>query len=154
MSRRARSSRTPRSPQALVDCPCGSGERYDRCCGPFHRGAAVAPTAAALMRSRYAAYVVRDAAYLVRTWHPATRPPALELDGGPRWTGLEIVEVTEGSVFHRTGTVTFRASYTDAGRPGTLTERSRFDRVEGAWLYVDGTVRDSGDLTGGAGGRP
>jgi SEC-C motif-containing protein len=51
-----------------------------------------------------------------------------------RWTGLEIQEATDGSAFHATGTVTFRASY----RGGSLHERSRFERVDGAWVYVDG----------------
>jgi len=86
------------------------------------------------MRSRYAAFVRRGEAYLLRTWHPRTRPPAVDFDPGMRWTGLEILETTEGSAFHTTGTVTFRASY----RGGSLHERSRFERVDGAWVYVDG----------------
>ncbi|MET0725475.1 MAG: YchJ family metal-binding protein, partial [Leifsonia sp.] len=50
-------------------CPCLSGEAYGSCCGRFHAGA-VAPTAVQLMRSRYSAFVVGDAAYLLDTWHP------------------------------------------------------------------------------------
>ncbi len=34
-------------------CPCGSGKGYGECCGRFHAGEAAAPTAEALMRSRY-----------------------------------------------------------------------------------------------------
>lgn len=90
------------------------------------------------MRSRYSAFAVRDEDYLLRTWHPSTRPPHVTLDPGTRWTGLEIEETADGSAFHTTGTVTFRARYTDRGRPGTLHERSRFERVDGAWVYVDG----------------
>ncbi|MFJ3196140.1 YchJ family protein [Streptomyces griseoviridis] len=127
MSRRS----SPRSVPA--GCPCGLPAPYDGCCGRFHRGAP-APTPEALMRSRYSAFVRLDAPYLLRTWHPAARPARLDLDPGTRWTGLEILATTEGTAFHGTGTVTFRATY----RGGALHERSRFERVEGAWVYVDG----------------
>lgn len=90
------------------------------------------------MRSRYSAFVVGDVAYLVRTWHPRTRPEGLDLDPGMRWAGLEILGTEGGSAFHATGTVTFRASY----RGGSLHERSRFERVDGAWVYVDGEFLD------------
>ncbi|UXY18878.1 YchJ family metal-binding protein [Streptomyces cynarae] len=119
-------------------CPCGLPEAYENCCGRLHAGAAAAPTAEALMRSRYSAFVRRDAGYLLRTWHPRTRPARLDLDPRMRWTGLEILGTTEGSAFHSTGTVTFRASY----RGGSLHERSRFERVDGAWVYVDGEFPD------------
>lgn len=88
------------------------------------------------MRSRYCAFVKRDEAYLLRTWHPRTRPTHLGLDRATRWTGLEILATTEGTPFHTTGTVTFRASY--AG--GSLHEQSRFERQDGAWVYVDGEM--------------
>ncbi|NDK27004.1 hypothetical protein FSY75_21590 [Streptomyces sp. TR1341] len=119
-------------------CPCGLPQSYDACCGRFHSGAAGAPTAELLMRSRYCAFVKGDTGYLLRTWHPRTRPERLDLDPRMRWTGLEILDGTDGSAFHATGTVTFRASY----RGGSLHERSRFERVDGAWVYVDGGFLD------------
>ncbi|MET8785231.1 YchJ family metal-binding protein [Streptomyces sp. NPDC004589] len=119
-------------------CPCGLPGPYEGCCGRFHAGAAAAPTAEALMRSRYSAFVKGDAGYLLRTWHPGTRPERLDLDPGTRWTGLEVLETSAGSAFHTTGTVTFRASY----RSGSLQERSRFERLDGAWVYVDGDFLD------------
>ncbi|MFF8872239.1 YchJ family protein [Streptomyces massasporeus] len=115
-------------------CPCGLPQAYEACCGRFHSGAAAAPNAETLMRSRYCAFVQGDVAYLLRTWHPRTRPGRLELDPGMRWTGLEVLGTSEGSAFHTTGTVEFRASY----RGGSLHELSRFERVDGAWVYVDG----------------
>ncbi|MFD0313966.1 YchJ family protein [Streptomyces flavalbus] len=130
MSSRRRTAR----PSAPATCPCGLPEPYERCCGRYHSGAAAAPTAEALMRSRYAAFVRGDAPYLLRTWHPRTRPARLDLDPGTRWTGLEVLGTADGSAFHATGTVTFRASF----RGGSLHERSRFERVDGAWVYVDG----------------
>ncbi|MDG4860115.1 YchJ family protein [Streptomyces sp. T-3] len=132
MSRRTTESTSP--------CPCGLPAAYAECCGRLHSGQAAAATPEALMRSRYAAFAVEDEAYLLRTWHPRTRPPGVGFDGGMRWTGLEILGTSEGSAFHSTGTVTFRARYTEGGRPGSLHERSRFERVDGAWVYVDGDI--------------
>ncbi|MEU6385378.1 YchJ family metal-binding protein [Streptomyces bauhiniae] len=133
-----RTSRTPSPAAPPAACPCGLAADYAGCCGRFHSGSAAAPSAEALMRSRYSAFVVGDVAYLVRTWHPRTRPEGLDLDPGMRWAGLEILETEGGSAFHTTGTVTFRASY----RGGSLHERSRFERVDGAWVYVDGEFLD------------
>ncbi|MEU6810798.1 YchJ family metal-binding protein [Streptomyces sp. NPDC046831] len=125
---------TPRS------CPCGLPEPFEKCCGRYLApGGSPAPTAEALMRSRYTAFVRQDAGHLLRTWHPRTRPARIDFDPGMRWTGLEVLGTTDGSAFHSTGTVTFRASY----RGGALHERSRFERVGGAWVYVDGDFPDA-----------
>jgi SEC-C motif-containing protein len=90
------------------------------------------------MRARYSAFVKRNEPYLLGTWHPRTRPAGVGFDPGTRWTGLQIEATTDGSAFHSTGTVTFRASF----RGGALHERSRFERVDGAWVYVDGDFLD------------
>ncbi|MFG3420392.1 YchJ family protein [Micromonospora sp. NPDC049460] len=118
-------------------CPCGSAQPYARCCGRLHRGEADAATAEALMRSRYSAFAVGDTAYLLRSWHSSTRPRRLDLDPSQRWTGLEIVDADRGGLFDTTGVVEFRAHYRAGGRPGTQTERSRFVREDGRWVYVD-----------------
>ncbi|HEX8496958.1 MAG TPA: YchJ family metal-binding protein, partial [Actinomycetales bacterium] len=55
-------------------CPCGSGAGYESCCCRLHRGEGVPATAEQLMRSRFSAFAVGDAAYLGATWHPSTRP--------------------------------------------------------------------------------
>ncbi|WP_328497370.1 YchJ family metal-binding protein [Streptomyces sp. NBC_00414] len=138
MSRRTSHSRNQRrsAPAHDPSCPCGLAKTYEECCGRFHRGEGAAPTAEALMRSRYCAFVKRDEAYLLRTWHPRTRPTRLDLDPATRWTALEILATTEGTPFHTTGTVTFRATY--AG--GSLQEHSRFERADGTWVYVDGDI--------------
>ncbi|MFF3749179.1 YchJ family protein [Streptomyces sp. NPDC002018] len=148
MARRpARSSRSARPagfarPDALTGaspCPCGLPTAYGACCGRFHSGSATAPTAELLMRSRYSAFAVGDRPYLLRSWDPATRPADLDLDPTVRWSGLEILDTADGSPFHTTGTVTFRARFLQRGTPGALRERSRFARHDGAWVYVDGT---------------
>lgn len=144
MSRRPTRPARSTTPEVTAQspCPCGLPAPYAECCGRMHTGALAAPTCEALMRSRYAAFVVRDEAYLLRSWHPGTRPPAVDFDPRTRWVRLEVLGTTEGSPFHATGTVTFRAHFTERGLPGTLHEKSRFARHEGAWVYVDGEFLD------------
>lgn len=43
------------------------------------------------MRSRYAAFVLRNPDYLLATWHPDTRPGELELEHSPDWASLQIL---------------------------------------------------------------
>ncbi|MGA4542573.1 YchJ family protein [Uniformispora flossi] len=123
-------------------CPCGLPADYTDCCGRLHRGDAAATTAEQLMRSRYSAFVVGDAAYLLASWHPETRPAALDLDPRTRWLGLEILGAEDGGPFHAEGAVAFRARYREGGREHVLDERSRFSRVDGRWVYVDGRFAD------------
>lgn len=117
-------------------CPCGSGRPYADCCGRYHRGEP-APTAEALMRSRYSAFALGLAPYLLRTWHPSTRPARVDLDAGITWRRLQIVDVVRGGPDDAAGVVEFRAAYREAfGAAGIVEERSRFDRVAGLWLYT------------------
>jgi SEC-C motif-containing protein len=132
-----RSSRRPATLTAFDSakaCPCGLGQPYGECCGPAHRGQAPA-TAEGLMRSRYAAFVLDDAAYVLQSWHPDTRPAGVEPDATLRWTGLEVLNASGGGLFDAEGVVEFRAHYRDAGRPGEMHERSRFVRHDGQWVY-------------------
>lgn len=118
-------------------CPCLSGETYGQCCGPFHRGSATAPTAERLMRSRYSAYVVGDAAYLQQSWHPRTRPVELDLDPDVRWYRLDVLSTSRGGPLDGDGIVEFRAFYRSADGPGDQHEVSRFVRQDRIWFYVD-----------------
>ncbi|MHB1098774.1 MAG: YchJ family protein [Burkholderiales bacterium] len=120
-------------------CPCGSGHPLADCCGQFHAGDP-APDAESLMRSRYSAYVLGLEDYLRATWHPATRPAALGLDDAPhpQWLGLTVKAHTPLDATH--ATVEFIARYKLNGRAFTLHETSRFERVDGRWLYVHGEI--------------
>ena len=128
--------------QAL--CPCGRGLPYAECCGPAHQGTP-ASTAEALLRSRYAAFALDDDAYVLRTWHPHTRPAAVEPDAGLRWVGLDILESSGGGLFDAEGVVEFRAHYRDHGKHGDMVERSRFVRHDGQWMYW-GPILTDGSL--------
>ena len=56
----------------LMDsCYCGSGILFNQCCQPIIEGTQRATTAEALMRSRYVAYVLKEADYLIATTTPS-----------------------------------------------------------------------------------
>ncbi|GAB4004220.1 hypothetical protein GCM10029992_48500 [Glycomyces albus] len=42
-----------------------------------------------------------------------------------------------GTALHTTGTVAFRARFTDVDGPGVQVETSAFERVDGDWFYVE-----------------
>lgn len=99
------------------------------------------------MRSRYSAFALGGAGdYLIATWDPRTRDPALtsaQLDQrDAEWVGLEIIEAAESGA---RGVVEFKARFRSedaalASPITTLHERSRFRRVKGRWVYVDGII--------------
>ncbi|MFA6243826.1 MAG: YchJ family metal-binding protein [Candidatus Hydrogenedentales bacterium] len=123
-------------------CPCGSGASFDRCCGPYLDGTAPAPTAEALMRSRYSAYVRLREDYLLATWHASTRPAELGLasEAPTKWLGLDVRRHEQQDTDH--ASVEFVARYKINGRAHRLDESSRFVREDGRWFYVDGERRE------------
>ena len=129
-------------PQPPAACPCGRRAAYDACCGRWHDGALrlAAPDAEALMRSRYAAYVLGHVPYLLDTWHPGTRPPGLSPDlPATKWLGLEVR--AHRRVDAMRATVEFVARSRVQGRGQRLHETSRFVFEAGRWWYVDGDLR-------------
>jgi SEC-C motif domain protein len=122
-------------------CPCrGSANAlpYDACCGRYHAGPLhlLAPTAEALMRSRYSAFVRDELDYLLATWHASTRPTSLTPNPpGSKWLGLEVRRHTVIDAGH--ATVEFVARHKLGGRAERLYEISRFVREDGRWFYVD-----------------
>ena len=126
-------------------CPCGTGETYGECCGRYLQDGRTAPTAEALMRSRYTGFATRAVHYLLATWHPSTRPDELELDEDMVWRRLDVLRTDAGGPWDDAGTVEFVAHYriddgTAIGQRGRLHETSRFVREDGRWLYVDGGI--------------
>ncbi len=122
-------------------CPCGSGLDYDECCGALHAGKP-APTAEALMRSRYTAYAMGNFDYLQKTCAPELRadyePPGVATM--PEWRGLKILRTVGGGAGDDAGQVEFMASYTINGQAHSLHELSDFRRVDGAWIYTAGEI--------------
>ncbi len=131
-----------------LPCPCGSPLAYAGCCGRLHAehaasGRLTAPTPEALMRSRYAAFVLDLRSYLLASWHASTRPAELEPpEPGLKWLGLDVKHAALQDADH--GTVEFVARSKLGGRAHRLHEVSRFVRENGEWFYVDGDL--GGDL--------
>jgi SEC-C motif domain protein len=122
-------------------CPCKSGLSFTDCCEAVLSGQKKAATAEALMRSRYSAYAKGDIAYLLRTWHSSTRPPAIDPDTIPDWCGLDIIRTDKGQVGDDEGIVEFKATAAlSHGKILILHEVSHFVREAGQWLYVSGNV--------------
>ncbi|MEV8251415.1 YchJ family metal-binding protein [Microbacterium sp. NPDC076768] len=128
------------TPQAAARCLCSSGDTFENCCRPLLQGAP-APTAERLMRSRYTAFAMEDAEYLLRTWHPTTRPHEIEFEPGLQWRRLLIVDRMAGGPFDRQGVVEFEAFWRQGSQRGTLHERSSFVREGRDWFYTEGEVR-------------
>ena len=126
-------------------CPCGSGRPYEECCETYIEGRETAPTAEALMRSRYAAHTLGKYDYLNETVHPSIRDEADHEDmkkwsEAVEWEGLEIFSTKDGAETDETGEVSFEARYSVNGMPQSLREDAFFRREDGRWYYVDGNV--------------
>lgn len=130
-------------------CRCNSGKNYEECCLPFHQGA-LPKTALELMRSRYTAYALGDADYILKTTHKDN--PELRLSGrlqkqqilsfsqNTKFNGLEILDVQEGELNDLTGTVTFHVTLSQGNRDVSYTEKSSFKKENGAWIYLKGEM--------------
>jgi len=94
------------------------------------------------MRSRYSAFALGKADYLVNSWHPDTRPARLTVDVEQRWIGLTIKSVSLGGTDENEGSVEFVARYKVKGKAHRLQENSQFSRLDGRWYYLDGEQPD------------
>lgn len=131
-------------------CPCNSGFYYASCCQAVLTGQAIAATAEALMRSRYSAYVAGDIDYLLRTWHPSTRPSSIDADTIPGWCGLEVIRTEKGLKVKDDdeGIVEFQATAQACHNIVKLHEASRFVKEAGQWLYVSGDITEDSPQAG------
>ena len=122
-----------------MQCPCQSEKLFNVCCEPYHNGQ-TAPTAEALMRSRYSAYVLKGDKYLYKSWSKTTRPSkkSLRQNQNTEWLGLSIVRTEQGTIFDSEGVVEFIARYVENGQEQKTHEVSRFIRENGKWVYLDG----------------
>lgn len=131
-------------------CSCGLEQDYENCCGVFHSGKSLPQSAVLLMRSRYSAFALKNAQYLIETLHPSQRSGNESLRFKEsfhdiEWVGLEILDLVKGGVGEKEGVVEFVASYKAPG-PGQLRERSKFVYEDGRWFYVTGLVEPAKKL--------
>jgi SEC-C motif-containing protein len=121
----------------MPDCYCGSSLSFENCCEPYLKNQQKAPTAEALMRSRYSAFATGAADYLVSTTHSSQRKfhnkkDILEWSKSNHWIKLEVVASSET-------TVTFKAYYIDSELKAQIHhEHSTFIFEKDSWYYVDG----------------
>ena len=128
-------------PEPGGKCCCGSGRLFADCCEAIITGRRPAATAEELMRARFSAHVIRDFAFLHRTYAATASQPFVEEDSAPEihWTRLEI-HAHEPGTRPDTAFVEFSAYYTDQGHDLVLQEKSEFLRVSGEWIF-NRTVR-------------
>ena len=129
----------------MQPCHCGSGKAYEACCQPYITGAAPAPTAEALMRSRYSAYAAGAIDYLGETLHPEhkadwDRDATARWAGSSEWMSLEIRATEAGGENDDEGVVEFIATFREGDQLKAHAERSNFAKVDGRWYYVDGVT--------------
>jgi len=120
-----------------MNCPCHSGQTFDRCCGRFISQDELPENAEQLMRSRYCAYRLGNLEYLNATWHPDFRPVDLANDEKIHWFGLEILACDQQA---QRAIVEFEAQLLVDGKVNAMHERSAFVRDQGRWLYTEGEL--------------
>lgn len=133
-------------------CPCGSEKEYVECCAPYISGEKPAPTAEALMRSRYTAYVEKELAYLNESLAPEAlkdhdEASVKEWAEKAEWLGLEIHDTWAGGDGDEDGIVEFSAKYAIDGEESTHRERSHFRRIDENWRYVEGAMVSGPPIT-------
>jgi SEC-C motif domain protein len=132
-------------------CPCRSKDQtklnYADCCEPFITGKKKAPTAEALMRARYAAYVVKNIDFIDQTQimlenETFDKEEAMKWADSSEWIGLEIKKTHKGETNDNTGTVEFVAHYKDRNSGTELRhhETSLFHRKNDQWLFKEGQI--------------
>jgi SEC-C motif-containing protein len=127
-------------------CPCGSSLLFEDCCKSIIESKKQAPTAEALMRSRYSAYVLVNAQYLIDSTHISTRDnfSKTEIEAWAKesfWQKLEVLDTYKGLGNDELGEVEFKAFYKNAkGISNIHHEKSVFRKEEGSWFYLNGKV--------------
>lgn len=124
-------------------CPCTSGKSFDDCCGPILSGAKKAPTAEALMRSRYTAFATQAIDWIVDSQVPEGRPftdrrATEEWSKRSTWKGMQVIETQQGGPEDEEGLVEFKAFYELGGEDITHHEIAHFRKEDGNWYFVDG----------------
>jgi SEC-C motif-containing protein len=124
-------------PQRGQPCPCGSGRPFEACCEPALNGTKPAPTAEALMRSRFTAHVARDYPYLHRTYRGTAGTPYVpEPEETPiPWTRL-VIHAHEPGQTPDHAFVDFTAYFSDEHGEHAVPEKSAFERTHGQWIYT------------------
>jgi SEC-C motif-containing protein len=131
-------------------CPCHSGKKYVECCKPYHEGL-LPENALVLMRSRYSAYALNLAEYIIATTHPQNpfytrdletwKKDIANFSQGTQFENLEILDIHLGDT---ESWVTFKAILKQGKIDASFAEKSHFIKVQAKWLYRDGKKPSGG----------
>jgi len=129
----------------MKNCPCGSGLDFSGCCEPYITGKAKAPTAEALMRSRYTAYAEHAIDYIINTCvqdgkKDIDETSTREWSEQSKWLGLKIISSENGGLNDTKGTVEFKAEYERDGMKEVHHEVAKFTKEKDEWLYEEGRI--------------
>jgi SEC-C motif domain protein len=125
-----------------LSCYCGSSQNYASCCGPYHKNYS-APTAVALMRSRYSAFCGGNMEYIQNTMRGKALKDydamdAMQWAESINWISLEIVAEYPHPEQQDHAYVEFIARFIDKATLSVIHERSAFKRIDGRWYYTEG----------------
>ena len=125
-------------------CPCGSKVKYKKCCQVFHKGK-LPSTALELMKSRYVAYKLQMPKYIINTTHKENKDylddfivwenQILDFCKDCDFQSLQILEFVDGNT---EAYVTFRVQLACKNEDNSFTEKSKFIKENGKWLYHSG----------------
>ncbi len=125
-------------------CPCGSKKKYKKCCKIFHNGSNPS-NAKELMKSRYSAYAVNNAKYIINTTHKDNSDYLIDkrtwkkniqdFINETNFKSLEVLEFIDGL---EVAFVTFKANIYINSKDSSFTEKSKFVKKNGKWLYLSG----------------
>ena len=128
----------------MSQCPCGSTQGFETCCGPFLNGKEMPGTAEQLMRSRYTAFTIANIEYLKKTLAPESRGDFDEKNTHQwatqsKWKGLKVLSTEKGQAADKKGVVEFVATYEQNGETIEHHEVSTFRKADnGQWYFIDG----------------
>ena len=120
-------------------CPCGSEKTYEKCCKAYIEEGKKIPNVEVLMRSRYTAFAVKNAKYILETnYRQEVNDKEIKLlereFDEVEWLQLYVIDSTKNEV-------EFKAYFRDFDEKlHVLHEHSHFVFEDGKWYYRDGVI--------------
>ena len=118
-------------------CPCGSGKKYKKCCGIYHKG--VNPKdPLTLMKSRFSAFAIGKIDYIIKTsTFQKDFDDLKSFSDNCSFKQLKILQVIEEEI---EAFVTFEAIIFCQDQDNSFIEKSRFIKQNNKWYYESGEI--------------
>lgn len=129
-------------------CFCGSQQLYADCCEPFHLKTKQPQTPEQLMRARYSAYAVKNAAFVRESYATEKQAENSLSEIKDFATSCRFINLTvlDSGYNDETGFVKFKAHYFYQDLYCELAEHSRFIKEDEQWRYLDGEITPVADI--------